>query len=306
MTAPAVHRALVAARFGQLHRALEGLAAHLGDDPDDAEAHAWLSFVLLGLRRPTAAEQEARLALAADPTLPLGLYALGRVCLAQRRFDDADTHVAALLAVEPDDASNLQLLADLRRLQGRSADADAALARALELDPENVAVRVQIGAARLRAGDRDDAYRIAVDTLVMAPGHPDVLVLLGAVTLDRGEVDAARALAIEALRVRPDDEEAMGLLVACKARQSWWLGLWWRWQAWMNRGDKRRTIALLLGMYLAIQLSSQALTDLGQPGAAATLDLVWLAVAAYTWFAPALFRRMLDRELKPVQLRADF
>jgi len=32
----------------------------------------------------------------------------------------------------------------------------------------------------------------------------------------------------------------------------------------------------------------------------------WLGICAYSWFAPVVYRRMLEKELQQVSLRADF
>ncbi len=45
-------------------------------------------------------------------------------------------------------------------------------------------------------------------------------------------------------------------------------------------------------MYLLVQLGSRALIDLGRPEWAQIVDLVWLGLAAYSWFAPVFFPRM--------------
>ncbi len=45
---------------------------------------------------------------------------------------------------------------------------------------------------------------------------------------------------------------------------------------------------------------------LGHPSLGTALTYAWLATCAYTWFAPVLFRRMIDRELKTVRLDPDF
>jgi hypothetical protein len=59
-------------------------------------------------------------------------------------------------------------------------------------------------------------------------------------------------------------------------------------------------------MYLAYRLGELAATDLGQTGISVALSTVWLAFVAYSWVAPAIFQRMIRRELASVQLRPDF
>ena len=56
---------------------------------------------------------------------------------------------------------------------------------------------------------------------------------------------------------------------AVKARQSPFLGLWWRWNARMSGLGGGKQIIVLVGSYLAFRVLDFALGDLGRPDAAA-------------------------------------
>ena len=96
------------------------------------------------------------------------------------------------------------------------------------------------------------------------------------------------------------------MLAAIKARQNWFLGVWWRFQTWVTAGSSRRAIALLVGMYLLYRAAGIALVDHGLKTWTPALSIVWLGFCVYTWFAPGIFMRSVRRELETVKLRPDF
>ena len=90
------------------------------------------------------------------------------------------------------------------------------------------------------------------------------------------------------------------------ARQSPFLGLWWRWNARMSGLGGGKQIIVLVGSYLAFRVIDFAVGDLGRLDAAAAAQYLWLGICAYTWIAPGIFVRMLKREREGVKLRKSF
>jgi hypothetical protein len=48
------------------------------------------------------------------------------------------------------------------------------------------------------------------------------------------------------------------------------------------------------------------LADTGHAAASELASNLWLGVCVYTWVAPGIFRKMLEKELRQVRLRDDF
>jgi len=163
--------------------------------------------------------------------------------------------------------------------------------------------RNSMRALRLDPPESDDEIR---SVLAESAEHQDALVLMGEIMLRRGNVEAAAEHARAALAHNANDEGALRLLCEIKSRRSPLLGLWWRWSVFTGALGDRRAFLLLMGMYLAYRIGVLALNDAGFPAASGALSTVWLAFAAYTWVAPAIFRRMLRAELATVRLRPDF
>lgn len=305
MSASAVARGVMHLRLGRPQAAVDAFCEALADDPDDAHVHALLALALLDARRLTAARLEAELAVGGGAEDPMALYALGRVRLAERRLEDAERVFRDLIAIEPEDAENHRSLAQALGLRRRPEEAVAALEEALALDPTHAGVLADLADLHREAGRLDEAERLATEALGQDPEHDDALVAMGHVHLRRGRAADARECAVEVLRSRPNHPGATGLLVSVKAAQSPLLGLWWRYATWMVAlGD--RNILVLLAMYVAYRFGTLLMQDFGPAGWDQLVQLFWLMIVAYTWFAPAIFQRRLEAELAPVTLKKDF
>ncbi|HZI02982.1 MAG TPA: tetratricopeptide repeat protein [Archangium sp.] len=289
------------------HRgALETLRRGLAQEPEDPEAHALLSLVLLSLKRPHAAEHEAGIALSLEPMLPLAHAAAASAAMARRRFQDAEQHLKNLLELEPDDTSHLRLRARFLELTGKKELKREVLERAIALDANDPDTMVMMGWDALERGDVKRAAQWAQDALTARPEFQDGLVLMGQVYLRQGRIEDAREHALWALRQDATDEGSLRLLASIKARQSPLLGLWWRYALFMGSlGDGKSTL-VLLGAFVAYRFATLAAKDLGQPNLASLIQLVWLGLALYTWVGPALFQRMVRQELDTVRLDARF
>ncbi len=291
---------------GQVPQAIDTLAGLLGDDPEHADAHALLAICLVRRKRLHAARMEAEQALALDPDSVFSHQAAAVVASADRRFSQAEHHLAQALAIEPESVQVLELQARHYAYWGRMDQARDAVARALVLAPGHPDVLALEAEVALRAGDIATAGQSARAALAQDPEQLAALVALGHVALANGQADQAREHLSWALSLDPNDSGAIELLCALKARHSPLLGLWWRFQRFVATGSTTRMVALLLGFFLAYRTAYILLVDQGQQQFATPLQVAWLAFCAYTWVAPAMFRRMVERELSDVRLRPDF
>lgn len=299
-------RARLAMSAGNLDLAIETLKELLADEPDEAQAHAWLSFCLLDQRRVHAAEVEARTATALDPDAEVAHLAMGRVLMAARKLDEAERHLSLLLERAPSDPSYLRAYAELSEMKG---DVDAQLThleRALESDPNDPDTLAALAACWIDRGNLLRAMSHARDALEQTPEHQDALVAMGRVLLRNGDVDGAREHARWALRIDPTDLGALGLITEIKAQQSRVLGLWWRYNTWMHRlGDGRGILVLLLSF--AVYRAIVILCDTGEREELGNLiRTLWSLVVLYTWIGPELYERALKKELEQVELDADY
>ncbi|UVH51349.1 tetratricopeptide repeat protein [Pseudomonas sp. CBSPBW29] len=286
--------------------AIDALRQLLASDPHSAEAHALLGICLMNMRRVHAARHEVQLALAADAQLPLAHYAAAQVAIALRKFKLAQEHLNQLLDMEPLNPVNYRCLAELYQLTGRLAQSREPLEKALELAPDDAANLVALAEFYRACGDWNKAQLFARQALQADPGNTGAVVVLGHLLLREGDVNGARDHAIWALQENATSLPALHLLTAVKARSSVLLGAWWRFNSWMNERSATRAIILLLFMFVAYRVVVITLTAHGYPQVAQVIDWVWLAFAAYTFAAPQIFRRLLDKELVQVKLSKEF
>jgi Flp pilus assembly protein TadD len=302
---PYLGRATAQLSRGDAAGAVETLRRALGLAPDHAGAHALLALALLRLRRRHAARSEAATALALEPEGAFPHLAMGAALEAFGDLEGAEAELRRFQAERPDSAAGHRALARVLAALGRPSEAREALDRALSLDPDDPDTLAALSAAARDAGRLDEAERLAREALAADPEHEDALVALGEALLRRGRVEEARQLAVAALQIDATSLGAIRLLSSVKARESFLLGLWWRWSALMDRLGPR-ALGVLTLLFVAYRFAVLGLRDLGHPDAARGVQYVWLAFAVYTWVGPSAFRRSLQGELAKVRLRKDF
>ena len=109
-----------------------------------------------------------------------------------------------------------------------------------------------------------------------------------------------------ALGADATDRAALALLCSVKARDNPLLGLWWRFQAFVGAGSPMRTVAIVIGLYVVYRIMTIALGQFGHAQAAGIASIGWLLFCVYTWVAPAMFAKMLAREMQSVSLKPDY
>lgn len=291
---------------GQVEAAIETLATLLGGEPDHADAHGLLAICLVRRKRLHAARLEAERSVALEPEGLLPHLAAAAVASADRRFKVAEEHLHTARSIDPESVDVEIQLAHLYGYWGRNKDAAAHAARAVALAPDDPDALATDGEIALRRGDTAEAAARSRRALGTDPEHVDALVLLGRCDLAAGNTAAAREHALWALQLDPMNAGALALICAVKARESLWLGLWWRFQSFVSSGSGTRAILLLLGMFMTYRVAVILSADAGRQDIANALQVVWLAFAAYTWVAPEWFQRTLRREMDDVRLRPDF
>jgi tetratricopeptide (TPR) repeat protein len=305
-TAQWLRHALNLLNAGHHDQAIDVLTRALGEDPDNGDAHAILAFALVGKKRLYAAEIEAGHALALESDNPFAHLAMASVSIASRKFTRAEEHLNAAKALAPESVHAHSLAASLYRLWDKPALAQAEIERARTLDPDNPDVWAKSGRLAFDRGERDLARAQALAALEIDPEHVDALTLLGHCDLAAGRAEEARAHALWALQQDPSDSGAMTLFAAVKARRSWLLGLWWRFQTFVNAGSNRRAIVMLIGAYLLYRIVWTAMIQNNMKDFASFTTIAWLVFCVYTWFAPTLFWRSIRKEMESVRLRPDY
>ena len=303
-------RSLEQARLNMQHGHIDGaidvLRDILSNDPDLAEAHAYLAICLLEKRRGHAAAQEARIALTLEPESELAIYALALSEYAQRNFRGSESHIKRLLEIDPNDPRYYRLLANLYDATEQKKKVLPLLQKALTLSPEDPTTLSKLSDFYLAVNDVASAEKHAREALEIDPEHADALVSMGWVLLQVGDIANAREHAIWSLRRDPSNASALYLLTAIKARANPFLGLWWRYNAWIKRMGMSRSILILLAAFIVYRIASMAFTDMGRKDIATIVNFCWMAIVIYSFIGPTLFEKALKKELAEVSLSKDF
>ena len=291
---------------GQVLEAIETLASLLGEDPDDAQAHALLAICLVRRKRLHAAGLEAASALQLAPEMAFPHIAAASVVSASRRFQEAKQHLLTAASIDGDSALVERDLSRLHLYWGHISEARQHAERSLELELGSPDGLTLSGEVSMAAGQWQEATAFAQQALSADPEHIDALVLLGTCELQAGRTAQARDHAVWALQLDADDVGARALLCSIKARSNPLLGLWWRFQSMITSGGTTRSILLLVGMYLLYRASLIMLADQGETRLTTLLSYLWLGFCVYTWIAPGMFARSLAKEMEEVRLRREF
>jgi transitional endoplasmic reticulum ATPase len=120
-------------------------------------------------------------------------------------------------------------------------------------------------------------------------------------SLDKGvEVPISHQAIIAALR-----DVKRRLLVSIKARENLLLGAWFRVNASLSDFGPKAML-ILLAAYVMQRFLVLALEDLKLGGLSDVVSYTWLGLCVYSWVAPSVFRKMLERELATVRLDPRF
>lgn len=289
--------------IGHTDGAIDVLRQILTEDPDQAEAHAWLAICLLRKRRLHAAGIEADMAITLAPDSLMAHWVSAELSLARRRFDRAGEHIERLLADAPEAPGFHRLKARWLSLTGRGRERLAVLEQALACDPDDPETLADLADYHRIAGDLDKAEGLAREALAVSAQNASALVAMGHILLNRSDTEGAREHALAALQADPEDTGALTLLTAVKARSNIFLGLWWRYATWGMRVGPTRNIVVLLVAYIAYRALTIAASDVGSQGAAGIITVLWLAIVVYSFAGPTLFSRALKKEFESVALR---
>ena len=293
-------------RQGNSKKAIELLQLELAEHPDDANLHALLALNLLREKRMAAAEHEALLALKSEPELTRAHLVYGHVMLARQRYETALESFSSAVALSPREPDAHLGLGRCQEHLGNRIAARKSYEQARGLDPAGSGPHFRLAAMALEERDMDAAEASAAKALELEAEDADNLVLMGMVRYHQWRIEESNELCLAALRLNPQHLQARRLLFWLKARKMPWLAPWWNWASWIGQRDQNGRIFILVTMFLVYKLILYILWDLGFREATVWLRWAWLAMCAYTWFSPAYFDWLVEREKKRVELKDEF
>jgi len=289
-----VARALLLFEQSRYDLAEEELKRALGEDPDDAVAHAMLGLCLAQRDALEEAQREADAAIGLAPDLPLAHRTKARVMHERNRLEEAAASAEEAVRLDPEDADHHALAGAIRASQERWADAVAAAERGLALDAEHVACTNLRALALVKLGRRKEAGATLDRALARDPENTLTHANRGWTLLDQGDSKKALEHFRESLRLDATNEWARaGIVEALKARNPVY-ALMLRYFLWMAKLRPGARWGIVIGGYLGYRF----LYEVGERNPKAAPFVVpvlaaYIAFAVMTWISVPLFNLLL-------------
>jgi serine/threonine-protein kinase len=206
-------------------RAAEAFAKALEHEANFAEARAGLALSLWARydvsREPDLVErafEQARLAVAGDPSLPEAHLALGVVELGRGQSAEAAASFERALAMAPGDDAVCRRIGDAYANLGREADAERMYQRAIDLRPAYWENHNRKAVFYLRRGNLAEAKALFREVIRLRPESDTGYSNLAAAHILSGELEAAEPLLRAALRIQPSAHAHNNLGFVCYSR----------------------------------------------------------------------------------------
>ena len=192
-------------------------------DPDCAEAHWRLGWVLLHREKNLDAGAEFQSALRIDPGSAAAREGLGLVLFNEGRHAAAEAEYRHAIRLAPESASASSRLAESLYAQDRYIEAEIAARDAIRTEPGLSMAHVSLGQALQRLGQTTVAEQALRTGVELDPRSAGARLALGSLLADTGRSPEAEAELREAIRLAPSDAKAhraLGRLLSPLGRDS--------------------------------------------------------------------------------------
>jgi len=146
---------------------------------ESAEADMLAGEALDEMKNRTAAIQQFRAAVKADPKMPEAHFGLGYLLWAQLQFDEAAKEFQTELDINPSYIQALTYLADSKIKLSQPEAAKPLLEKAIRIDPRDQLAHLDLGVLYIDAGRNDDALRELMTAEQLDPNDQNVHFRLG-------------------------------------------------------------------------------------------------------------------------------
>jgi tetratricopeptide (TPR) repeat protein len=266
----------------------------LGDDPDNAGAHALLAICLSRRQKHDEAVAAGEEAIQLDPAVPFTHYALAEVLYRADRNRLAERAIDTAIELDPADADYFGLRAAIRFDERDWPGALAAAEQGLDLNPEHDACTNLRAIALVKLGRKEEASATIAGALERDPESAPSHANQGWTLLHQGKPKEALVHFREALRIDPDlDWARAGMVEALKARHFVYrvmLGFF----LWMGRlSAKAQWMVLLALLFLPRLLGGVAAANPALEPIITLIRVGLLGFVLLTWIADPLFNLVL-------------
>jgi len=286
--------------------AIDQLKLLLGTEPGNAEGHGLLAACLLEQKRLAAAEYELALALRFDPRQAFFYLVQAELLLLKNQRNLALAACDQAQQLVPDEAAPLFKKVRILLLYDKYREAKETLDIAAALQPNALEVPLFYCQICMGLGEKEGAEIFAREALALSPQTEEANILMGKIRLAQGDNQGAAEHAKLVIMNNPDSNSGLALLADIKARNNFFLGVWWRLNNYLSHMPAFKQVSLLIGGFLVFSLLAQILSDLGFATTARIVGIAWVGLVVYSWIAIPLYTKMIKKELKKFEFNQDF
>ena len=279
---PAFQKAQLLYQQRRYDLAADACREFLAKSPQEPLAHALLGLCLVRLGKYAEATEEGAMAVHQGPDVAFCHYALGATFQERNRFEEAEASAKEAVRLAPADPDYWGLLAQTYLSRQRWKEGLAAADGGLQFDPEHAVCINLRTMALVQLGEKEAAARTMAEALQRNPHNAFSHANQGWTLLHQSKPREAMEHFREALRLNPNLEWAQsGMMAALKARYFLYRVML-RYYLWMSKFNRKGRWAIVIGLWVVIQLLSAA--NGAHPGLG---PLVYPVLAAYVLFALA-------------------
>ncbi len=291
---PHLSRALLLIEQNRHELAEQELRQALGQDPQDAYAHALLANCLSAREQFPEATAEVQQAIHLAPDFGYSHYVHARILYERNCHDEAMLAIREAIRLDPDDADYCALQAAIHFDDKRWQQALESAERGLQNDPEHIGC-TNLRAMVLRKLNRtDEAQSTIRSALSKNPESALTHANQGWALLQGGQPTQALEHFKEALRLDPENEWARaGIVEALKAR-NFIYAIFLKYFFFMTRLSSRAQWGVIIGGYIGnnilrmVAQSNPKIAPWVLP-----LRILYIVFVVLTWTAQPLFNLML-------------
>lgn len=264
------------------------------ENPDDFQAHGFLSLCLLEQKKIEEAYLEADLAIKLCPDDPWPFYIKAKVFMQDKRFAPAEDLLKRAIELDANNADYYSNIAACKLNRDDLKGAYEFSSRAIAIDPIDEDV-VDIHVFILnKMGKKDEANQLQKGALQRNPENSYTHANQGWAELHNNDPKKARIHFVEALRISPENEFAKkGLLEAIKAGNPVYRILL-MWMLWLSKLSPNARWVVILGGYAIFRLADRA--SYAWPEYALFIKPIvyaYMTFAILTWFTTPFFNLLL-------------
>jgi tetratricopeptide (TPR) repeat protein len=280
---------------GRREQAAEQFRQVLSQEPNDANAHAFLALCLLENKDQwREATREAELAVGLAPDQYFAHYVLAVSFEKRNHFEDALKSIDSALSINPYVASIYGLKASVLLQQRRWGLALDAAEAGLEVDAENETCLSLRSIALEKLGRVGESVQQAEQTVAQNPDSTYAHSTRGWALLQSGQYRKAAESFREALRLGPTNEAARTGMIHALNNHFFVFRMVYRFYAFMGRLANHAQWMIILGLFVGMQLlKGVARANPAFEPFVTPITYIYLSFCILTWTATPLFNAFL-------------